>query len=273
MPISAKGDDETSSPIDYASMLGGELEVLKSINEILPKAAKEAAESQIKAAIEEFQSKATDEDRAELAKLGELFRDPGRMKTGEILVVKNENAVEFLTKSLSLFVLGGRAGGFIREMSLVFLTAKFEDFFGQAIWWAVRKKPEILMTKQKTFTYEEILRYPDKERLLDAMVSRELDRVVDEGIDGVQDYLLMKFGLDITQVRGWAEFREVLYRRNLVVHNNCMPNDTYRLKTGYNGPDQRLEITQEYVSEAIDLTNTFARAISEAVDKKFTASS
>jgi hypothetical protein len=177
----------------------------------------------------------------------------------------------------------------VRNMSLVYLVAVFENFIQRVLLISFRKKPETLRTCQKNLNYEELLKFSNIDEVREGIIEKEI-MVVNEDIEDIrkyikkrfgieisefvedsekiQQFIKMKLGIEISKAFNWNEFKERFYRRNLLIHNSGMPNKLYRQKTGYKGENECLKVSMEYLIESISLFSQISMNIGLAFEEK-----
>ncbi len=160
--------------------------------------------------------------------------------------IEGEKPGEMLRNMVDLRNLSKGTPEFVRRMSIVYLVTSFENFLGKILRIYFLLYPKSI-SPDKKMTNSEILDFDDIETLKKRIIDKELFDLFYEGIDGINEILTKKFGLKLDKYNEWTEFREIFYRRNLILHNDGVPNEVYRKKTGYTGVD-KLEIDQVYKS-------------------------
>ena len=177
----------------------------------------------------------------------------------------------------------------VRNMSLVYLVAVFENFIQRVLLISFRKRPETLRTCQKNLNYEELLKFSNIDEVREGIIEKEI-MVVNEDIEEIRKYIKKRFGIEISKfvedsekiqqfikiklgieiskAFNWNEFKERFYRRNLLIHNSGMPNKLYRQKTGYKGENERLTVSMEYLMESISLFSQISMNIGLAFEEK-----
>lgn len=187
------------------------------------------------------------EYRERLDRISELSKKSGLKNVYIPLDTQNEfdkHTYQLIVRSMSAEI--------VRDMSLVYIVALFEGFLQKVFHISFEKKPQALRTCQKNMTYEELLKFKDIDDARKGMIEKEI-MIVNEDIEDIKRYVQRKFGIDISEFVNWSDFKERFYRRNVLVHNSGMPNELYRLKTGYKGEDKRLTVSMEYLTESIRL--------------------
>jgi len=164
-------------------------------------------------------------------------------------------------------------GFLVRAMNLVFLITIFEDFLQKILTISFRKRPEALRSCQKRLTYEDLLKFGDISEVKERIIEKET-AIVNEDIETIREYVQKKFGIDISILSSedsqkihalalrifdndksynWVDFKERFYRRNLIIHNSGIPNKIYRRKTGYQGKNEKLRVSTDYLNESLVL--------------------
>lgn len=159
---------------------------------------------------------------------------------------------------------------FIRNMSLAYMVALFENYLGKVLQITMQNEPKILMTSQKSITIEELLKLDDIEDARKQIIEKEIAAIINEDLDKVAKYFEDKFNLKLAEVSDWSQFKERFYRRNIIVHNSGYPNKLYRQKTGYKGKDKKMDVSETYLQYSIKLFGKWAMGISMYFTQKFT---
>lgn len=158
----------------------------------------------------------------------------------------------------------------IRELILIHLISQFEFLLECNLIFAFGNFPFMLKSKEQNLSYEEILTYKDIDELHQFLSRKIIRKILDGGIEKIHESLNEKYAImDLKNNKNWKEFTERFYRRNLLIHNRLYINDTYRLKTGYQGEDVSLKIDEKYVFESIELFKNYAEFLHQGFIKKF----
>jgi hypothetical protein len=119
------------------------------------------------------------------------------------------------------------------EMSLAYAGALFEAFISDVLITILRNIPERLRSG-RTLTVEEVLRFRDRDELIEDLVHREVLDLMYKSAEKQFDYFRTSFGVDVFEdkslmvsIAGLAAVRE---RRNLVAHNNGLASAEYIAK-------------------------------------------
>lgn len=155
-------------------------------------------------------------------------------------------------------IISSNISKFIREMSLIYLIIAFEEYLSSILKVVFGLRPKILKESGTNISYAEAFPHKDMQSLLNALIDKKVKSMIDENIDEVNKRLNGIFSIDLEEKPKWKLFREYFLRRNILVHNNCYPDLTYIKKTQHKGPETRLEIGQEYLSEGFRLFEKYA---------------
>lgn len=243
--------------------------VLRELNKELPqlvKQIKHKRERQFEKKIEQLDK----ESEAELKNLLQTFEELRRIKLGEAdLKVKSQETLRLFIEKLQAHEVPTAIDVFVREMGLVYLIAKFENFLKRILEITFREKPEILMTSQKSITFEEILKLKKYNDITKYLIEKETSSIITQDITDMDRYFEQKFNVKLSRFRDWKKFKERFYRRNILIHNEGTINRLYRLKTGYQGKDIRVEVSLDYLSDSIKLFEEMTLDISRNFYEKF----
>lgn len=253
--------------------LKNDLLLLRELNKQLPKSIKQIIDKRDKDTIKKI--KAFDKkSQADFEKIYQLIdktlRDWKSKKTikSRKVTVDSKVAELFLYK-IRTIMFSNRFNMFIRDMSLVYLVAEFESFIQNILRISFWKKPEILMSCQKSVTFEELLKSNDIDDLKQRIIEKEILSVVNQDIVEINTCFKQEFNTDLSKFVDWKQFKERFYRRNILIHNSGMTNRLYRLKTGYKGKDKRMTVSQRYLNDSTKLFDKMASKTSEHFRKKF----
>ncbi len=221
------------------------LSLLKKLNSALVKSANEM----------DTKNKGTAEEMSKITKTFEAFAKGGKIDNNSFFMALRDTIDSFL---LPEFIVT-----FIREMSLIFLVTEFEAFLGLCLDAVFEYKPEAMMNRQRSLTFEEILSFSSMENLRSALANQEIDSIINEGdIEKLNQRLSNQYKLlDFSSSPDWNEFKECFYRRNLIIHSGGKINDRYREKTGYKGEDGVLTVEEKFLDEAISRFDKYSLVV------------
>jgi hypothetical protein len=247
---------------EYSSFIH-RLNILRKINdEILPQAIQtQMGARRIQVIVNVGKGKRKNENLVEIIKDSDK-KTFGSKKDKKLL----EEEMRELMKSE---ILSDNISKFIREMSLVYLIIAFEEYLSSILKVVFSLRPEILKGSEIKISYAEAFPHKDVHSLLNSLIDKEVKSIIDENIDEVNKRLNGIFSIELEKRAKWKLFREYFLRRNILVHNNCYPDSTYIKKTQYKGPETRLEIGQEYLSEGFRLFEKYATLLRNFFRKKF----
>lgn len=252
------------------SKFQGQLQVAYEINHILPQLLKEHYDKGAKSALDEL-AKLTDDERIQL--LSAKNDIEGLMK-GEISVTQFKMPSEKIRKIMLATMQGGESAlnnysSTIRNMVLSYLISKFEDLVAVYLKIVFMHKPEALYSKEKTLTYEEILKHDSVESLRVAIIYKEVDGVLRKSIEKIDEYLLTKFGFELSARPNWNKLTESIYRRNCIIHNDSLPNIDYMQKFRPESRLMLLDANEKYLDDIANVLNAEAKAMKTFFIEKF----
>ena len=158
---------------------------------------------------------------------------------------------------------------FTREMSLVYLITKFEQYIGETLKTTFQLKPEVMKSSEKQISYKKLFSFSNFNDLKKNIVEQEVSSIINLDINEVSKYLKKHFDLDLRKNNNWRKFTEYFYRRNILIHNEGYPNKIYRIKTGYKGKQKKLSITSYYLSSGVKLFQDYSATIKNFFTSKF----
>lgn len=199
------------------------------------------------------------------------------MKRGEKILIEQGNTAmirpkggyaDFANDSMMRVVIGMKPITMVREMILVFLISKFEEFLRSILELLYLKRPEMLKST-KTITFEEILEHNELKEVITDMIDKTTDEIISKDIEKIDQYLTENFKLNLSKFPDWDKFTECFYRRHIIVHNNSRPDSKYRRKTGYSGNNDVIVTDQEYIRNSLMLFVRFSNYLVDFFSEKF----
>lgn len=253
-----------------------DLSMLKELNKQLPRSIKESVDAEAKRFQQKLE-KSDDKTRksllrvikvlgtfSEKAKIARKGKKPLKSK-----IQVTDDAGRILFRLIKTFSYSAKFETFIRDMSLVYLVAEFESFLEEILKICFEKKPDSLMTCQKSISYEDLLKFEDIRGIRQQVIEKEASLVVNQDIDEIAKYFEQRFNLDLTKLPYWKKMKERFYRRNIIVHNSGVANKTYKAKTGYRGRNRRMIVSKYYLNDSIRFFDEMAMEVSERFFEKF----
>jgi hypothetical protein len=159
---------------------------------------------------------------------------------------------------------------FIREMTFVYLIAKFEDFISKQFRIVFTRIPEILKTKEKSVAYNRLFDASNLDELKDDIIEQEIRKIMMKDIDEIRKDLKHFLNIDLKlDTDNWNALRECFQRRNILLHNNKKINLVYRQKTGYDGTQEYLSVDKEYLTNVIKLFEECCNRITDRLLQNF----
>ncbi len=145
----------------------------------------------------------------------------------------------------------------LSESVLMMLLIKYEDSISRVFRYLIGKYPQAFLS-DKSITYSELLNLNSNiSEIKEMFIAKEIDSIMREPISDWYESLEKRQKAHFLFADHLFEkFKEVYYRRNLVVHNQGVVNETYlrnvkgsTLKIGDN-----VDVDQDYLENAFALT-------------------
>jgi hypothetical protein len=161
---------------------------------------------------------------------------------------------------------------YLSEMAIVYVVTLEEAFVCDYVRAIFHVKPAMLRIERAlTLTFDNACDINNYEAFRNYVENAAVEDLSRGGIEEVSSYFEKRLRVRLDEFPKWSELKEVSYRRNLIVHNKGEVNNSYREKTGYNGPDGYLPINKPYISSTVDATIKFIDFVHERVSAKLLA--
>jgi hypothetical protein len=165
---------------------------------------------------------------------------------------------------------------FVKKMSLVYLITLFETFIERELRALFKYNPQILTNPDKTLSYEQIIKSVDKSELLDLVIDKELDSLINRNRGDLSKFFKKHLGLEMDKRIDFFEFDELFYRRNIIIHNNSIGTPEYirkfirPYKSNVSDKDFIiLNVNYRYLKHAVKLIRTYAKVIEKSLRNKY----
>jgi len=182
---------------------------------------------------------------------------------------KHRNVYKIIVDELHNSVFEGRFQRFVRVNSLILLVSEFEYFLTRIFDLTFSIQPNALKSKDKKISYEDFLNNEKMDGVINKLIDKELDLIMQEDIDHVANILKKKFKLDLPKRQDWKKFSEIFYRRNLLVHTRGKIDRKYLEKTKSKITRKYLIVDEKYLTESISIFLKYAADIGNYFIKKF----
>lgn len=180
---------------------------------------------------------------------------------------QNRPPAEFVSMIMNSHNIPKNTIPFVNEMSLVYLIINFEEFLKSILRLTFKNKPKMLRTN-KIMTHEEVLGFDNIDEIRNRIVEKEIDDLIAKDVEKIGQHLKDFFKLNLKHKKNWSKFTERFYRRHVIVHNNGIPDDMYRLKTKQK-VIKELNTDQKYMSKSINIFHDYATTITKFFEKKY----
>ncbi len=164
------------------------------------------------------------------------------------------------------------------KMIVIFIM-HFETFFSELLKFIVSKNDNFLFEKwqhgtEPTLTYSEILKNPTqdwKEYIIDRQINKLTYDII-QSIDKLIKFTKTESFIQTNFPDLESTFKEIYYRRNLIIHNNSIVNEGYKNNIGLKDSNigQKLTTDLDYVFKSFKTCNKFAYLLYAIFGKKLT---
>lgn len=186
----------------------------------------------------------TSQEMAQIREVSQLLSSLKPTKNGVVL------STSPVSSRVSNFVMQVAAPikqrTFLAEMALVFLVSSLEAFIKDYVLQVLIDNPKMLRSGEP-IKREYALGFSNMKSLCRALAELEVESLGYGSIDDVAKHFEKKLGVTLSNFGDWYALRENFYRRNLVVHNRSLVNETYRKKVEYKGNTKILDVNMAYV--------------------------
>jgi hypothetical protein len=115
----------------------------------------------------------------------------------------------------------------LMNMTLVYLIALFEGFNKKLFYTLLLNKPEQMKNKKDSLNYEKLIEFDSIEKLHKYLAESITFKLGFKNIDEFNNYLVNQYNIKMdTDFTNWERLRDNYYRRNILVHNNGLINET-----------------------------------------------
>lgn len=243
-----------------------EINVLKELNKIVPKALQEVVESERKKLNQQKQA-LSGNDKKEFERFINWNKNP--LTKQRHFATTSTTLRYIIGKTMELSVHSNYHDTFVKEMTLVNLITSFEEFLGDLLSRIYHVKPISLKGVSEQMSYYEIMDTKNLEDLKDKMIKKHIKILIRKGLDDLSKDLKLHFHLDLMSEKDYDKFKERFLRRNLLVHNSLYPDEMYRDLAKYRGKYTRLNITERYLKRSFSLFENYATKITDHMILKF----
>lgn len=180
-----------------------------------------------------------------------------------------EVASPVLSKFILVFIKSMRYSEFLNEMTLSYLIACQEAMFKDYLHSILINNNNCLKTAKDKISYDEILSFDNMEDLIESIVKKVVDSIGYGSAEDIFKFYLEKFNIDFKSFHGWELIIESSLRRNLVIHNKSIANDSYCRKFSEISLNDRIDVDSEYVKSVAENLIEFNEFCLSAVSQKF----
>lgn len=245
-----------------------ELEEIKELNRHIPKIISSHVENSRKELREKMES-LDEEGKKDLARYDDWWK---KVRTREnlpeklTLTIEHPILAKILNDGENMIDREVVFGWFLRKMSVVYLVSTFDIFLRNVIADTFLVSPS-LVNDDVSLRFEDVFDDKKIDELRGDLAYQKADDIIRKGIDGISNNLKKIFKLDLQKNDDFQAFKEIFYRRNILVHNQGQIDKVYLEKTKKSINDVR--VTEAYVSYSISLFEKYGKNIWTFYNKKY----
>lgn len=142
------------------------------------------------------------------------------------------------------------------DMILTHAVTVFEDFLKDFLMFAFLSNPNRLKS-ENTITYKQVLSFKSIQELRNHLATDKVNKIFDRSIDDVAKQVKKLFSIDFTLSNDFHIVREASYRRNVIVHNAGIIDNTYHRKLPNSKIGAELHTDFNYMETLFDAIGRF----------------
>lgn len=144
----------------------------------------------------------------------------------------------------------------LNDSTIMMLLIRYEEAISGVFKYLINKYPNAYL-HDKTITYAELISMDsDIKDIKERFLEKEIDEIMRQPISDWYDIFISRHKAKFdNQSAEFIKFKEIYYRRNLVVHNQSIVNEVYlsnvetKLRKG-----ERVDVDKKYIEAAFKLT-------------------
>lgn len=144
----------------------------------------------------------------------------------------------------------------LNDSTIMMLLIRYEEAISGVFKYLINKYPNAYL-HDKTITYAELMAMDsDIKDVKERFLEKEIEEIMRQPLSDWYDIFITRHRAEFdSKSIDFVNFKEIYYRRNLVVHNQSIVNDVYlsNIATSLKKGD-RVEVDKEYLKEAFKLT-------------------
>ncbi len=146
----------------------------------------------------------------------------------------------------------------LSESVLIMLLVMYEDAISSIYKYLIDKYPQAFLS-DKSIKYSELISMNSNiEEIKQRFIDKEIDGIMREPISNWYDSFKKRQKASFLFAENlFEEFKEIYYRRNIIVHNQGIVNDIYlsNIKNPNVRTGERLNVDSHYIEKAFSITN------------------
>jgi len=179
-----------------------------------------------------------------------------------------KEVVEYMIPFFLAFDKPIRYPEFLYNMALTHTIAFFESFLNDFLVAIFTLRPNTLKS-ENTATYEEILSFSSREKLIGHLASNRADKILEGDLYAdVADKLNKAFSIDISKFDKFNIIHEAFCRRHVVVHNDGVTDKEYCKKIPNSKIGKKLSTDLQYIETLLTTIGQFIDYLDNCSSRK-----
>lgn len=160
-----------------------------------------------------------------------------------------------------------RSKSFVNEMALIYLVAIFHAYITEIMHTVFKYHRSLLKSAKSDFSYSDIINQ-NNETMFEKLSHDYTKEIVNRGTKNLAKKFKFIFDFSLP-AEDWEEFIERFERRNILIHNEGIPNEQYKKRFPQYASLRKLEITNEYLLKSFKLFERYVMRINNFFWKKY----
>jgi hypothetical protein len=157
------------------------------------------------------------------------------------------------------------------ESFFIRIVDNFEVYLIQILKCVLKKRPEILSTRQQSISLEDIFQYTKISLLIDEIIEKKINALSFKGFIELEKWYFQKEIPIVVKTEYREKVKEYIATRNIVVHNRAIIDGRYLenvKKSKYKLGDKR-KLNPDDLFEALNILNTIVVDTDKEIVKKY----
>ena len=198
----------------------------------------------------------------------EMIAKQKKFDKDQKLTITHKKLAKILNLRDEKFIHESQFGWFFRKMCIVYLVSNFNEFLKNIISYTFLGYPELVKNRIE-LDFKELFETSEISELQMDKSSIQSEFIIHQGIDGINKNFKKIFKLNLSKKKDWNSFRDIFYRRNIIIHNQGFVNKLYLERMKKSEEDVDIRITEQYLVNSLVLFEKYSNHIWKFFNKKY----